>query len=278
MARHEDIVNTIWDDLDHLSDDAFMLYVWSFTNLKCGMAGIYPVTRRKLIEGRFDDARLTAALDELEQDGKLFYVDGVLWNKARVQRLSYISDQIAKSIARDLAEVDGANPLLGRFVERYGSHPKLDPHLTLTRASLEGQQSGSVKGKVRPSTEGHPTLPSQGQGSGQGQGEFEDWLQHYVEVTGYTGTTGSKPARESFTARRREGLSLEELKLATVGCHSDDFNREHHHDVPETILRASKVTRYIKLASGPKVRKGGMAQAERFAQKAREAEAEEARA
>lgn len=79
-------------------------------------------------------------------------------------------------------------------------------------------------------------------------GEFEDWIKHYVEVTGYSGTTGTRSAREAFTARRREGFTVAQLKQATVGCHADDYNREHHHDVPDTILRASKVTRYIKIA------------------------------
>lgn len=77
--------------------------------------------------------------------------------------------------------------------------------------------------------------------------EFVSWLEHYKTTTGKTKVRGSKPAFDSFLARRRDGLSLDDLKLATVGCHGDDFCREHGHDVPETILRASKVTRYIEL-------------------------------
>lgn len=76
--------------------------------------------------------------------------------------------------------------------------------------------------------------------------EFQEWLEHYRAVTGNTAIRGSRPARESFGARRKE-FSLDDLKLATVGCHGDDFCRTNGHDVPETILRASKVQRYIKL-------------------------------
>lgn len=173
MARNENVVNTIWDDLDHLGDDAFMLYIWSFTNTKCGMAGMYPVTRRKLVEGRFDDARLTAALAELEADDKLFYSDGVLWNKARVSNLSgyedgKLSEFIAKSIAKDLRSITPSNPLLGQFVERYGSHPKLEGPLTPFRPSGGGLPSQSQSQIGRPSSEGLQTLPWQGQGRGQG--------------------------------------------------------------------------------------------------------------
>jgi hypothetical protein len=172
VARHEDIVNTIWDELDHLSDDAFMLYVWSWTNLKCGMAGIYKVARRKLVEGRLnEDGRLEPALAELESDGRLYYLDGVLWCVARVKRLSMISENIAKAVAKDLREIDPANPLVDRFIERYGNHPKLEPHLSLNRPSHEPQAIGSVDGIRRGSPEGRLTLPCQGQGQGQGKNQ-----------------------------------------------------------------------------------------------------------
>lgn len=80
-----------------------------------------------------------------------------------------------------------------------------------------------------------------------GKSEFEDWLAHYRSTTGRTSVTGTQPARSAFTARREEGRSLEDLKLATLGSHSDDYCRQNGYDVPETILRASKVTRYIEL-------------------------------
>jgi hypothetical protein len=183
VARNENVVNTIWDDLDHLGDDAFMLYIWSFTNTKCGMGGIYPVTRRKLIEGRFDDARLTPALAELEADDKLFYLNGVLWNKARVSNLSgyadgKLSEFIAKSIAKDLRSIPSSNPLLAQFIERYGGHPKLEGFLTPFRPSPGGLSSQSQSQMDRPSSEGLKTLPWQGQGQGQGldsgSGEVEE--------------------------------------------------------------------------------------------------------
>ena len=80
---------------------------------------------------------------------------------------------------------------------------------------------------------------------------FPDWLDHYRTTTGRQ-VRGSKPAKDAFRARVKDGYSLDELKLATVGCHGDKWCREHGHDVPETILRASKINRYIELAKqGP---------------------------
>jgi hypothetical protein len=90
--------------------------------------------------------------------------------------------------------------------------------------------------------------------------EFKEWLEHYRATTGRTTVRGSQPARDAFGARRKEGRTLDELKQATVGCHGDEFCRENGYDIPETILRASKVERYIQLASGPK---GTKAQADR---------------
>lgn len=168
-------MNTIWDDLDHLSNDAFMLYVWSWTNLKCGMAGIYPIPRRRLLEGRLEGAQLDAALAELEADDKLYYLDGVLWNKARVSHLSgfakgKLSGVITKAIEKDLRALDESHPLVVRFLGRYGGHPSLEGLETVWRPSQEGQQLGSTGG----GSDGLETV--QGQGQGQGQGDVDPVL------------------------------------------------------------------------------------------------------
>lgn len=84
------------------------------------------------------------------------------------------------------------------------------------------------------------------QQEGDHQGEWIEWLAHYRSVTGRSTVKGSKPARREFNARL-EDYSLADLKLATVGCHGDEYCRRNGYDVPETILRASKVTRYIEL-------------------------------
>ena len=77
--------------------------------------------------------------------------------------------------------------------------------------------------------------------------EFDVWLADYHQVTGRTAVTGSEEARASFDARRKEGRSLEELKLATRGCHGNDYLRREALDRPETILRKKNHARYIEL-------------------------------
>lgn len=81
--------------------------------------------------------------------------------------------------------------------------------------------------------------------------EFGKWLEHYRETTGNTQTRGSKSARRAFSARRREGYSFEQLCSATSGCHGDEWCRDRGFNVPDTILRASNVDRYINLAQKP---------------------------
>lgn len=101
--------------------------------------------------------------------------------------------------------------------------------------------------------------------------DFDEWLTDYRQVTGKDSVRGSKPARTAFDARVRDGYSLEDLKQATRGCHGDQFCRDNGHDVPETILRASKVERYIALSKqGPK-QAPGIDRANHFARRAQEA-------
>ena len=77
--------------------------------------------------------------------------------------------------------------------------------------------------------------------------EFKDWLEHYHTTTSRESVRGSAEARRSFTARRNDGYSLADLKAATVGAHADDYCRKNGYDRPETILRPSKVERFIEL-------------------------------
>jgi DNA-binding MarR family transcriptional regulator len=96
--------------------------------------------------------------------------------------------------------------------------------------------------------------------------EWDVWLAHFHEVTGRTAMTGSKVARQLFEARRRDNdpadppRSLEELKLATIGAHGDEYLRSNGLDKPETILRESNIGRYIELGrSAGRDPRGGMA-------------------
>lgn len=113
-----------------------------------------------------------------------------------------------------------------------------DGHAGVTRVSPTGQdiQEKTGQDKQDKKASGKPS-------------EFDSWLTHYRQTTGKQTVRGSKPARTAFAARLKDGYTLTDLQAATVGCHADDFCRNNGHDVPETILRAGKVERYIALAS-----------------------------
>lgn len=249
MSRREDIDNAIWSDpdFDGLSNEAALLYLWSFTNPCCGMAGIYKIAKRKLVDGRLGES-LDDALAELAEARFVFYENGVLWVRSRVKHLRTHGPNMVTSIEADLRKLPVAHPLLEAFCGEYEG--------TWIASAIEGFDKGSTRvlnnGSSKPESKtlAGPSEGSQGKGYGKGKGkgtEFAQWLEHYRETTGRKSVRGSRPALVAFAARRYEGRSMDDLKLATVGCHSDDFCRENGHDVPETILRAAKVERYIQL-------------------------------
>lgn len=80
-----------------------------------------------------------------------------------------------------------------------------------------------------------------------GGGGWTEWLTDYRAVTGNARVRGSKAAEAAYWARREDGYTQDDLHLATRGAWGDDYIREHGHAVPDTILRPSKVDRYIAL-------------------------------
>jgi hypothetical protein len=75
------------------------------------------------------------------------------------------------------------------------------------------------------------------------------WLEDYRKVTGRK-ALGSQAALGQFRARMEDGYTLDELRAASRGAHSDEFLRVNGYDRPETILAASKIGRYIGLGRG----------------------------
>lgn len=200
-ARKEDILNSFWDDLDEaLSNEAMLLYIWSWTNRRVGASGFYSVARRQLLEGRFDAEVLDAALKECEDTGKLMYRDGVMWSITRAKRLGWKNPNAAELIRRELADLDPANPIYAAFIDRYEGHPwgktkdGEQRYLTLREGSGEGFETppkGSGNGSeahdvpqneadaaTPPEGSGDPSggVPGSGSGSGNGSGSGEGSL------------------------------------------------------------------------------------------------------
>lgn len=126
-ARREDVLNTFWDDeeIDRLSNPSVLLYLWSFTNPRCGMAGVYACRERAICEGRLTKRQLELALAELREGRFLFRVDGWFWVRSRVRHLSGIGRNVARAIDRDLANVPPAHPLIEAFWSEYGNYGRL---------------------------------------------------------------------------------------------------------------------------------------------------------
>lgn len=123
MSRREDVQNTIWDDdpFATLTPNAKLLYLWSFTNQKCNMAGLYRVRVETMtLETGLTKRTVADALDELRRAGMAFYERGILWVRARVKRLTSKSPTMARSIIRAVEELPPGDRLREGFLSEYG--------------------------------------------------------------------------------------------------------------------------------------------------------------
>lgn len=162
MSRREDIDTAIWEDedFDALSDDAAFLYLWSFTNERCGMAGVYQVKGRHICEGRMTPARRTAALEELREAQFVYYQDGWLWVRSRVKHLRTRGEKMAASIIKDLKKVPIDHPFYDAFLSEYLKNTWVSNWLS--EADFD---TPSI-----PHRKGIDTLQGKGQGKGNGSG------------------------------------------------------------------------------------------------------------
>jgi DNA-binding transcriptional ArsR family regulator len=183
---------------------------------------------------------LLVLADHADPDGECYP------SRKRIARMAALS---ARSVTRHVGLLEERG-LLERVARHRsnGSQTSTLYRLKLGGSSEVARGDGSEVATPEPSVEPTSLLEEEEQGSGgDSRDEFDDWLAHYHETTGRS-ARGSKTARAHFNARRRDDYSLDDLKLATIGCHGDDFCRRNGYDRPETILSPSKVDRYIALA------------------------------
>ena len=161
MARREDVYTAIWEDedFDGLSDDAAFLYLWSFTNYRCGMSGLYQVKARSICEGRMTPARREAALAELSEKRFVFYVDGWMWVRSRVKHLRSKGPTIITSIVSGVKALPESHPLRAAFLSEYLRNSWVSKGLQ--EAEFEDPSRGSLG----------PHQGVHGNGSGTGKGK-----------------------------------------------------------------------------------------------------------
>lgn len=161
MSRREDVDNSIWSDPEFaaLSPEAKTVYLWSFTNPRCGMAGLYKVPAgTAAFEVGLTPEQEQAALKELQRTRFAYYVDGVVWVRSRVKHLRTRGEHMAKSIVKDVDMIDRRHPLRHMFAAEYGE--------SWLQKALEkfGLDQAILESPCRTPTE------VQGLGTGQGLG------------------------------------------------------------------------------------------------------------
>lgn len=255
MGKTADVHQSIWSDPWYvdLRPDGKLLYLWAITTQHGNLAGLFTVSRRHIeFETGLSPARFDQALRDVHPK-VLYHEDtGSLWVVGRAKRVRSKTPQIAKSVAKAVAEIE--YPILrDEFLRKYADDKWLREDLAgLARTAGTGEpREGSPDLQVVPGPEARAPR------GGQYDNEWPVWLEHYRETTGRESVRGSAAARKLFNGRRSDGRPLDELKLATVGAHSDEFLRSRKLDRPETILADSNIERYIELgreASKPKRR------------------------
>jgi hypothetical protein len=134
VSRRETVDNAIWGDpqFERLSPHAKLLYLWSFTNPRCGMAGVYKLSRRQAaLETGLTVDEVTAALQTLVDARFLVYEDDVVWVRTRVKRLATKTPQIARSIAKDIGVLAPGHPVRVAFLEEHALIDWLEEHLSV---------------------------------------------------------------------------------------------------------------------------------------------------
>jgi Helix-turn-helix domain len=79
---------------------------------------------------------------------------------------------------------------------------------------------------------------------------FVEWLDHHCELTGQrvpgVGTRARSALARKFGMLVGEGRSLDELKLASIGAHSDSWLRENGKTFPRNVLVFDRVDELIE--------------------------------
>ena len=166
MARREDIETSIWSDgqfLD-LPGAARYVYIWSFTNAHCNLAGLYRCGRQIIeLETGIRNGALDKALESLERDTFLFYDGKVMFVRSRVKHFRTRSASIVKAMWRD---VDGM-----------GSHPFVAKWWNENRSQqwiVENWPTPVVVGDLGGLSPTHAQPPKGLQGKGKGKGTYRE--------------------------------------------------------------------------------------------------------
>lgn len=77
---------------------------------------------------------------------------------------------------------------------------------------------------------------------------FEEWIEHHCSLTGQSVPRLSKARAElarKYGELTGEGRSPEDMKLASIGAHADDWRRQNGKDYPRNVLVFSTIDELI---------------------------------
>ena len=124
MSNYEYVETRIWSDptFEALCPNAKLLYLWSFTNPRCNLPGIYKATVRQMsVETGIGPKRVEVALEELEGASLLYYDRTWIFVRARVKYMHNPSPNTAKGIYNEVKKLDAHHPYTQAFLFLYGA-------------------------------------------------------------------------------------------------------------------------------------------------------------
>jgi hypothetical protein len=130
VSRREDFDNGFWRDPDvyPLSPHAKLVYIWTWTNSHCNLAGLYEVHPAIIAgETRLTDKRVQQALEEIQVAGLVAYDGRLLWVKGRIGQIGSKNSNVGKAIGKDLARI-GSHPFVDELRARYAPFEPDEKH------------------------------------------------------------------------------------------------------------------------------------------------------
>jgi len=200
------------------------------------MAGIYEIGRRAMTESKVAADELDGVLEELAGHKLAFYVEGVLWVVARVKRLRTKTIWVAKSIAKDVADISPAHPLRRKWLEHHRNASWLasalaEARLNLTSTSSEPHINADTEPNRETLTRTSPEVPLTGLGrsttSDEGHGRLtREIVDDAITILSARWTTIEEAAIENAAAMYPEVDLLQGARLAVTWASDPSWTTE----------------------------------------------------
>ncbi len=161
MAKTNDVDVSLFSDDDFLalSASARWLYVWTFTNPRCNMAGLYKASVRiASMETGLAEHEVQSAITELEDARFVVYdPDGRwLWVRTRVKHIRSQNRNVAAAIVSAIRDLPRGHPFGPAFCQEYsGSDWGRGDH----RGVLDALLSEAAEDRDDWFADGPPTVP-----------------------------------------------------------------------------------------------------------------------